>query len=448
MASSSSGGGIDYRSIFFAHPTLTPIQGEPDADALITLKNQLKANAGTVPSNLGGGNHGHLGLVLSPATYALVANTPFDTPIHPGALAIPQGTSAAMSTVLREQHTERMRVFREVTGVEKALKQQIIKAVDQQWLLAITDRNTQSLTGTVAQILDHLFDTYGHVSQAMLDKKEDELKNLDYHPRQPVDLIFNTVEDLADYADMSTTGAYTQTQIIGKAYSKFNKSGLLSQAIIEWNRKPALQKTWIAFKTHFRKARQELKESSGDTIANSRLTEQANLVQQVVDGVQQALLPPDGTADPTTDILQQVVNSASENTTTQQQLVQQLAQLQQSVTQMQFQLNNQQQPTTNYQQYQDNGGGYGRGGAGRGGQFGRGRGGRGGYDQRLRYPRRYNMYCWSHGGCGHLGGRCRDKKPGHKDNATFENKMGGSTNNCPPGNVAPVEGWTPPNANA
>ena len=83
MATSSSGGGIDYRSIFFAHPTLTPIQGEPDADALITLKNQLKANASSVPSNLGGGNHGHLGLVLSPAAYALVSNTAFVTPAHP-----------------------------------------------------------------------------------------------------------------------------------------------------------------------------------------------------------------------------------------------------------------------------------------------------------------------------------------------------------------------------
>ena len=433
MATSSSGGGIDYRSIFFAHPTLTPIQGEPDADALITLKNQLKANASSVPSNLGGGNHGHLGLVLSPAAYALVSNTAFVTPAHPGVLAIPNGTTAAMSTVLKDQHTESMRLFREVTGVEKALKQQILKALDKEWLLAITDRNTQSLTGTVAQILEHLFETYGFVSQAMLEKKEEALKNLDYHPRQPVDLVFNAVDDLADYAEMATTGAFTQTQIIGKAYSQFNRTGLLSQAVTEWNRKPAVQKTWINFKTHFRQARKELKESAGATIENSDLNQQANLVQQVVEGVQQALLPPDGGTDPTSEILQQVVNSASTTTNTQQQLLQQISQLQQSVTQMQFQINANQQ--------QHYGGRGGRGG-GRGGRGGRG----GGYD-RVRYPRRYNLYCWSHGGCGHRGNRCRDKLPGHQDDATFENKMGGSCVNCPPGNVAPAPGWTPPNAN-
>ncbi len=442
MASSSSGGGIDYRSIYFAFPNLTPIHGEPDADILIKLKNQLKANASSVPSNLGGGNQGHLGLVLSPATYAMVSNTPFDIPVHSGPLVIPPGTTGPMATVLREQHVENLRLFREVTGVEKALKQQILKAVEQQWLLAITNRHSQSLTGTIAQILEFLFDTYGYVSTAMLEKKENDLRDLDYHPRQPVDIVFNTIEDLVDYAEMANT-PFTQSQIIGKAYSKFNQTGLLSIAITEWNRKPTIQKTWIALKAHFRQARKDLKETSGTTIESSQLNENANLVQQVAEGLQQALLPADGAPDPTSEVLQQVVNSATANTSTQQQLLQQIASLQQAVTQMQFQLN------TNAQQQQavltDHSG---RGGAGRGGggYQGRGRGaGRGGA---IRYPRRYNVYCWSHGGCGHHGRSCRDKQPGHQDDATFENKMGGSTANCPPGNVAPAPGWQPPNANA
>ena len=102
----------------------------------------------------------------------------------------------------------------------------------------------------------------------MLESKEERLKVLDYHPRQPVDLVFNTVEDLVDYAEMANT-PFSQSQIIGKAYSKFNKTGLLSIAINEWNRKPTIQKTWIGLKTHFRQARKELKETSGDTIGSS-----------------------------------------------------------------------------------------------------------------------------------------------------------------------------------
>ena len=85
---SSSGAGIDYRNIFFEFPELDRISGEPNADTLIKLKKQLKSNAASVSSNLGDGLHGHLGLVLNPVDYALVSNTAFIAPVHPGALVI------------------------------------------------------------------------------------------------------------------------------------------------------------------------------------------------------------------------------------------------------------------------------------------------------------------------------------------------------------------------
>ena len=42
----------------------------------------------------------------------------------------------------------------------------------------------------------------------------------------------------------------------------------------------------------------------------------------------------------------------------------------------------------------------------------------------------YNRYCWSCGGCDHWGRKCAHKKQGHKDNASFRNKQGGSVDNC------------------
>ena len=432
MATSSSGGGIDYRNIFFAFPNLTLIRGEPNADSLIKLKNEIKANASSVPSNLGGGNYGHLGLVLSPVTYSIVSNDPFVSPLHPGVLAIPPGTTGPMATVLREQYAEFLRAFREVTGVEKAIKQQILKAIEQEWLLAITDRHAQCLQGSIAQILEFLFTTYGHVSVSMLEEKENELRTLNYHPRQPVDVVFNTIDDLVEYATMARQ-PFSQQQTIAKAYSVFNRTRLFDRAITEWNRKIALQKTWIGLKSHFRDAQRELRASFGSSIAQSELNNTANLIQQVVHGVQEALSPADmGTTDPTVEMLQQVVNSASASTTTQQQLTQQMQQMQAMMQQMQLQLTAHQHTTGTPVQTPAAGGG-GRGVAAGGG---------------LRYPRRYNLYCWSHGGCGHKGLPCRAKKPGHQDAATFANKMGGSTMNCPPGNVAPAAGWTPPNASA
>ena len=41
-----------------------------------------------------------------------------------------------------------------------------------------------------------------------------------------------------------------------------------------------------------------------------------------------------------------------------------------------------------------------------------------------------DKYCWTHGACGHHGKNCRGKAQGHKDAATFEDKVGGSKAHC------------------
>ena len=64
-----------------AFPTqVTPIVGEPTYATLKTLKDQLKANAASVPTTLGGGNHGYLGLILplrpTPPSLQLLSSNP------------------------------------------------------------------------------------------------------------------------------------------------------------------------------------------------------------------------------------------------------------------------------------------------------------------------------------------------------------------------------------
>jgi hypothetical protein len=50
---------------YFLQKVLTRVHGQPTFDTLQTLSTELKANAASVPSTLGGGSYGHLGLVLS-----------------------------------------------------------------------------------------------------------------------------------------------------------------------------------------------------------------------------------------------------------------------------------------------------------------------------------------------------------------------------------------------
>ena len=49
-----SGTNIDYKTTNFEYPTLTRISGQPNYELLKTIKDELKANAASVPSDLGG----------------------------------------------------------------------------------------------------------------------------------------------------------------------------------------------------------------------------------------------------------------------------------------------------------------------------------------------------------------------------------------------------------
>ena len=75
---------IDYAHTYFKYPIPTLITGEPTNKSLKRLKNELRANASSVDSNLGG-DHGYLGLVLTDIEYANVSATPFVAPPFPGA---------------------------------------------------------------------------------------------------------------------------------------------------------------------------------------------------------------------------------------------------------------------------------------------------------------------------------------------------------------------------
>eukprot|EP00957_Ditylum_brightwellii_P180975 13787375-Ditylum_brightwellii.AAC.1 len=54
---------IDYKNNVFEEPELTHIQGEPTKSALLTIKNQIKANEQTVITSMDKGKCGHLGLL-------------------------------------------------------------------------------------------------------------------------------------------------------------------------------------------------------------------------------------------------------------------------------------------------------------------------------------------------------------------------------------------------
>ena len=110
---------VNYVGTYFEYKTLTKIHGEPTFESIKKIKDELKANAMAVNSELGGGRHGHSGLVLAAEEYRRISNTPYRRPQDPGELNIPENTTQHEATRLRNEHKEAIKLLRETIDLEK-----------------------------------------------------------------------------------------------------------------------------------------------------------------------------------------------------------------------------------------------------------------------------------------------------------------------------------------
>ena len=243
-----------------AFPTqLTPIAGKPTYATLKTLKDQLKANAASVPTTLGGGNHGYLGLILSPATYATISPTAFIEPTSPGQHpAIPDGTNAANTSAIIRRHTEDTQQWRELKNVSTALKNQLLSAVEDIYVRALRDHHVGYINQSIRNLLTHLFENYGNITQLELEDNDIKMRAL-WDPNSPFDCLIQQLEDGQDYTDDGGQ-PYTADQLLCIAYTLVFKTGLYFEDCKGWNAKPNNEKTWTTFKTHFHHAQHLLRD--------------------------------------------------------------------------------------------------------------------------------------------------------------------------------------------
>ena len=432
--------GINYKQDFFEYDPLTKVIGEPNFASLLRLKNELKANSQTVSTQLGGGQHGFLGAVLSPAEYALISNTPFEPPTHPGQLNIPTGTTQVQSKNLEMLHTQRVKDFDTYTGVTKALIQQIVQAVPRPYLAALRNDQTNYINVNIPGILDHLFKHYGDVSSESLLLREEEVRALPFNPAsEPVDTIFDRLQRLQEFASAASS-PYSQAQIINIAYVILLRTRRFGHSITEWNRlitANANHRSWANFKNHFRVAQRELRERADLTAVDTNFNS-ANLIQEITDRVTTSIMA--NLRDDAQDDIGNVPPPTNENANA---MVEQPANATDFATMLQqvLQLQSQTMLAMNNQLTGNNTTGGGRNSnRGRRNNSNNNRG-----ENRTNTNKNENKgatnnknratpaYCWTHGWCLHSGESCRNKAAGHKDEATVDNRLGGSTFGLPPG---------------
>lgn len=258
--------------------------------------------------------------------------------------------------------------------------------------------------------------------------------SLAYDPINPIDDVFDAVQDVADLAQVA--GApYTVQQIVNMAYVIVNNTRKFGKWITEWNRIPPAQRDWINFKEFFRTAHAELLETTDLTAQETPY--QANLVQEIVQGLKNEFRDMSAASS--------YANHLSEASESEEisSLHDEIQSLKSTISQLQHQMvshanTTRYSPPPTYVQSPL----------------------QGVYhtstqqvpsptdatlatdisgmtssknDSTTRQepgpapsPKKVWYYCWTHGVCGHTGSKCFRKAQGHIDNATFNNTCGGS----------------------
>jgi hypothetical protein len=230
----------------FIHNELTPIPADekPSFNSLRIIHQEINANAMTVPSTRGGGQHGHLALVVPPAEYALIPNTAaWVNPVHPGPAVIypAAAPTAAQISAADRQYKVDLEDVKLYQATQAQLKKQIIAAVPDTYIKLLKDDRYGYANVTALDLLIHLDDTYGTVTADDLDQNLAKM-NAEWSPTQPIEDLWNQIKDCQRYAQPQDP--ISDAAIIRSALANLEKSGVFTDALKDWRKRTLATQTW------------------------------------------------------------------------------------------------------------------------------------------------------------------------------------------------------------
>ena len=229
--------------------TVTKIHGQPTNQDLTTLEKELIAILANIPTTLGGGNHGHAGILMEPTRYLLTAGVPFNNPANPGnyPLNIAGNAAAGVRARAEAEHKEEVREYETYQGVIQATKDIFLETVDHEYLIEIEDEILGFLNQTPTDMLNHLRNRGGALdfadTKTLLAERDGE-----WDASKVPQLYFNRVEKaIQGLTRAGINSDLNERRDMALYYLK--ASGEFDAAVREWENRPTVNKTWQNIKT-------------------------------------------------------------------------------------------------------------------------------------------------------------------------------------------------------
>ena len=154
--------------------------------------------------------------------------------------------------IQKANYNTSLRQFNECQAIELALKNQITDAIEHDYLSALRDSIMDIIRGNIPTIFEYLQANYGKISPNLLMEKEDALKDQIYDTTDPIDSVFNKVDQFSDLCKL-IKGPLLDRRKIMLAYKIISKNNAFMDSLKTWNKKPLQDKTFLKMKIFLKK---------------------------------------------------------------------------------------------------------------------------------------------------------------------------------------------------
>ena len=397
-------------------PSLSSPSQAPTYQSLRTFQKALNHNAMSIHSTQT--RLGHLHLVITKAKYLEANdNVPFKVPTDPEATESTDeeadddvDTGTVTSDTLQSIKTfelQQQKYFK-YNATVVALRNLILNAVDNKYITDLEDDLTGYAKVSPLELMTHLWTSYGTVDDADHAANEEAMKK-PWTPPEPIATLFDQLKKGQEFAARGNE-VIDDTQLIRWGYQNIKNTGLFNRECEKWRKKTPKDKSWTDFKKHFILAFDDHLKYDSPNATASEATYTANQVQQILHDELSTILGSYAPTDPTSaDAPPQpepvpVTANAAITIEDVRRVIQETLSTQ-TPSQPSVRTTNPTHPPRSPLVAQ----GFLRG--------------------------KPVSYCWTHGvtsNLRHTSASCRRKATGHKDEATFSNRMGGTQSSLVP----------------
>jgi hypothetical protein len=187
----------------FPHQDLTPMESNtrPTPRAVRILRTEVYANLCSVSSNLGGGGHGHLGMVMPPAEYQGISIGGVAYVPPPGAPQVPVFTgTAAVVAGQQENYQRELQDWEQYRELHAQIKAQMIKVIPKSYISVLSHAQLGYANTTLRAIMNHLLMKYGTIKDSDMRTNMKHLTAA-WDPDTPIETVFTNGTFCCDFAE-------------------------------------------------------------------------------------------------------------------------------------------------------------------------------------------------------------------------------------------------------